>query len=415
MERLNCTVSQAGMCVKVKGMAGVIRCQDTDTTLGSLPTHPNPEHKRPDGAPAYVLPQAVADLTLEELALPAQAAVDTIYVGSASTPGQDPFVHVVWYTPQTADEVTGRGLGSHAASTDAVHEVWRRDVAVDHSRWDSTSPASGKYVELGVGVMAGGGRGSLEVAGKGTTVPFPRHARESDLLEGELGEMMSDVSEVLHEALPETMKAHAAPLGCPIAAVNAYQYPSLRVGVPPLSSHQVVIRGPCMTREEGCTEEEADHAAYMSVSDLHVDVMDGGGAAGSCTVHTCHASGEGGWKEPSPPSVGARRQLRGRGLAVFPTKTGGRGVHIISMVPGWHCAIIMQTGSRLHGSVIVEEPDMVGFALSHLRLMRVVTYPLIQVENLLKRLAQDPEKLEEVRRASKEWVARRMHGERVVA
>ena len=281
---------------------------------------------------------------------------------------------------------------------------------------DSTSPASGKYVELGVGVMAGGGRGSLEVAGKGTTVPFPRHARESDLLEGELGEMMSDVSEVLHEALPETMKAHAAPLGCPIAAVNAYQYPSLRVGVPPLSSHQVVIRGPCMTREEGCTEEEADHAAYMSVSDLHVDVMDGGGAAGSCTVHTCHASGEGGWKEPSPPSAGgARRQLRGRGLAVFPTKTGGRGVHIISMVPGWHCAIIMQTGSRLHGSVIVEEPDMVGFALSHLRLMRVVTYPLIQVENLLKRLAQDPEKLEEVRRASKEWVARRMHGERVVA
>ena len=84
------------------------------------------------------------------------------------------------------------------------------------------------------------------------------------------------------------------------------------------------------------------------------------------------------------------------------------------MVPGWHCAILMQTGSRLHGSVVVDESDVGGFALSHLRLMRIVTYPLIMVENLLKRLAQEANKLEDVRRVSEEWVAKRMLGEGVV-
>ena len=57
--------------------------------------------------------------------------------------------------------------------------------------------------------MAGRGRRSIKVAGKGTTVPYPRHPHESDLLEPRLGDMMSDVSEVLHQALPKLMQAHA--------------------------------------------------------------------------------------------------------------------------------------------------------------------------------------------------------------
>ena len=46
--------------------------------------------------------------------------------------------------------------------------------------------------------------------------------------------------------------------------------------------------------------------------------------------------------------------------------------------------------------------------------MRVVTYPLKMVENLLERLAQEANKLEDVRRVSEEWVAKRMLGEGVV-
>ena len=141
-----------------------------------------------------------------------------------------------------------------------------------------------------------------------------------------------------------------------------------------------------------------------------------GGASQPVTKLIDVVSGLWGMVESFPPPAASleRRQLGGRGLAVYPTRTGGRGVHIMSMVPGWHCAILMQTGSRLHGSVVVDESDVGGFALSHLRLMRVVTYPLKMVENLLKRLAQEANKLEDVRRASEEWVAKRMLGEGVV-
>ena len=99
-----------------------------------------------------------------------------------------------------------------------------------------------------------------------------------------------------------------------------YQYPRLRQGTPPLSVHQIAIRGP--------KSGESDREAYMSASDLHVDPCDGGGQAGSCTIHMCH---------PNACMTAAHESsehLRLRGLGVFPSKTGGRGVHIHSMVPG---------------------------------------------------------------------------------
>ena len=103
-----------------------------------------------------------------------------------------------------------------------------------------------------------------------------------------------------------------------------------------------------------------------------------------------------------------RELLAYRGLAVFPRKEGGRGVHIESMVPGWHCALLMQTSERLHGSVLPDVTVLPGLALSHLRCMRVVTYPLKRVEELQKRLAAYPSQMTVVKERSDAWMHERM-------
>ena len=218
-------------------------------------------------------------------------------------------------------------------------------------------------------------------------------------MEPALTAFMSDVSKVLHNALPnKVLKAHELPVGCPEEAAQAYQYPRLRAGCPSLSSHQVVIRGP---RGETRGGEGGEAAARMSVSDLHVDRLDGGGELGSCTVHTCRNTDD-------SHSGDNNRPVPCRGLAVFPERTGGRGVYIASMVPGWHCAMLMQTARRLHGSVLPGEEDEQGFGGAHVDMMRIITYPLKAVDNLLRRLAGSPEQMQAVKTASCTWIQRRM-------
>jgi hypothetical protein len=78
--------------------------------------------------------------------------------------------------------------------------------------------------------------------------------------------------------------------------------------------------------------------------------------------------------------------LKHRGLVVFPNEKGGRGVWIHSMVPGWNCAILFRTNKCLHGSVALPIEDIQGFALNHLSMFQVVTYPLSRIETLLNRI-----------------------------
>ena len=393
-------VPQKGLvCVHVRRGSGTLRCEEEAMPIAVLPEHPNSEHVHQDGTRPCVLPAALAGIVTEELALPADADPCTVYVGQACAEEEgNPFVHAVWFTPGAADTVTGQEPGTHVRATAELHDAWQH-VQDQCPRSHNIQPASGAYTELGVGVMAGSGRTSVVVDGQGTSVPFPRNSPVSDAMEPYLREFMSDVSVVLHHVLPrDLLQAHEVPPNCPPQVARAYQYPRLRTGCPQLCSHQVVLRGP--RRSHVCMGgEEMDTAALCSMSDLHVDPLDGGGAAGSCTVHTCHASG----KELAPTS---EESLQHRGLAVFPHRTGGRGVYVKSMAPGWHCAILMQTSARLHGSVVPE--NSTGLACPHLRLMRVVTYPLIQVENLLWRLARDPDQLEGLQKVSHTWVLSRM-------
>ena len=374
-----------------------------DEFVGELPKHPSEGHKKANGEPTCVLPSTVAAAVLTDLELPNNPDRGVVYIRSAQSVSQtSPFVHAVWFAPETVDGITARPAGAHARSTRELREAWLAAAEKHGSGGTKNQPAGGVYAELGVGTMAGRGRTSLSIGGKGTHIPYSRNACMSSALEPALSSFLSDVSEVLHATLPEgTLQDHEVDGRCPAEASRCYQYPKLRPGVEPLSSHQVAIRGP----RGRASMHESDREAYMSTSDLHLDPCDGGGRIGSCTIHTCHPN------TPDAPWAAAtesREQLRLRGLAVFPSRTGGRGVHIKSMAPGWHCAILMQTGERLHGSVQPNAHEVIGFGLTHLQLMRVVTYPLTAVERLLERLAEEPQMWPVLLAHSDEWIQRRV-------
>ena len=85
-------------------------------------------------------------------------------------------------------------------------------------------------------------------------------------------------------------------------------------------------------------------------------------------------------------------------------------MHIHSMVPGWHCALVFRTCDKLHGSIFLPEDDMSGISLPHLEMTRVVTYPLKRVETLLERLAVEPSRFDDVCVRSHPWLKNRIAG-----
>ena len=403
MDHHTIDVEQNGFYVKVVRGSGTVRLREANSSelLARLPEHPDETHVKRNGEPTCVLPSAVARAVLIDMQLPDAPDRDVVYVRSArEAEGRVPFVHAVWYTPETADCITASARGAHEESTHELHKAWQA-MGETRSSGSLNQPAAGVYHELGMGTLAGTGRTSLSIGGKGTHIPYPRNESLSDALEHKLSAFVSDVSEVLHVALPEgSRQDHEVDDRCPAEAIHCYQYPRLRPGVPPLSSHQVVIRGP----RRGACRDDSDRQAYMSMSDLHVDPCDGGGSLGTVTVHTCHAHAQ---NATMAAAAESREHMRLRGLAVFPLRNGGRGVHINSMVPGWHCAIIMQTSERLHGSIQADKHLVRGLGLPDFRIMRVVTYPLKAVERLLQRLAEEPEAWPRLRANSHEWIQRR--------
>lgn len=340
--------------------------------------------------------------------LPRDADPHFVYVADGYCPGEaEPFVRAVWFTPDVADELSGRAHGSHLHDTRLLRTKWLAAAQAWKGGGTGVQSAGGLYAELGVGVLPGPSRGSTRFSNDSrSTRPFPRHPELSDEMEPTLSDFMSDVSVVLHAVLPQhAMEEHLPPPNCEPAACTMYQYPRLRHGVPWLSSHQVVLRGP-RPNAAGNTCS-ADQEAVESLSDLHVDSFDGGHRLGAVTVHTCHHS-EGGVGGEDHACYRDSRHLAHRGVAVLAGKTGGRGVHIHSMVPGWHCAFVFRTRELLHGSIFLGVEERRGFALPGFDFTRVVTYPLRRVETMLERLGEDPGRFEELHSQSHEWVKKRV-------
>ena len=360
----------------------------------SLPHHPNPAM-----GDTSVLPPHLAELVTDQLHLPSNPDTSKMYLFKVNTVQDDDsttFVNVIYYTSSTADTLTASDAGTHTTTIFDIRSLLSShgQSQSDVSGGGNVALASGQYIELGYGYMTGYGRDTMQFDnGDGTTsssnVPYIRNAQLSNTMEEPLSHFLSDVSHIVNHCLPSELQRQSLPYGsCPVDWQSTYQYPRLRSDAPRLSIHQVALRS---TGSSG--DNDDDMRALYATSNLHIDKCDGGGMLGSCTVHTCHEV-----ESLSSTTEEERIQylLKHRGLVVFPNEKGGRGVWIHSMVPGWNCAILFRTNKCLHGSVVLPKEDIQGFALKHLSMYRVVTYPLSRIETLLNRIGTDSRKREEL-------------------
>jgi hypothetical protein len=306
------------------------------------------------------------------------------------------FVNVIYYTSSTADTLTASDADTHRRRICDIRSLLSShgQSQIDVSGGGNVALASGQYIELGYGFMTGYGRDTMQFDIEdcktlSSNIPYIRNAQLSNTMEEPLSHFLSDVSHIVNHCLPSELQQQSLPYGsCPVDWQSTYQYPRLRSDAPRLSIHQVALRS---TGSSG--DNDDDMRALYATSNLHIDKCDGGGMLGSCTVHTCHEV-----ESLSSTTDEERIQylLKHRGLVVFPNEKGGRGVWIHSMVPGWNCAILFRTNKCLHGSVVLPKEDIQGFALKHLSMYRVVTYPLSRIETLLNRIGTDSRKREEL-------------------
>lgn len=140
------------------------------------------------------------------------------------------------------------------------------------------------------------------------------------------------------------------------------QYPRVPAGEHGPPSHQVVVRG-----------HMSHTTPSLSVADLHIDCMDGGGTVGTCTVF-------------APGSSLSHDQWTD--FVVFPGREGGHGVRVRVMEPGWVCALVMPAADQLHGGVLCSSLTVGEQARHHVappvEALHVVTYNLRQTEEYIK-------------------------------
>ena len=136
----------------------------------------------------------------------------------------------------------------------------------------------------------------------------------------------------------------------------------------------------------------------FAVSDLHVDVGDGGGELGAVSIYWCDACPP---HEEDMSEEEMMGRLAYRDLVVFPGKCGGRGVRIGVLRPGWVCVVLMSTRSCLHGGVCAQTPALEEspplVLPDGMRHVRILTYPMRAIETLMQNLRDDTDALERVR------------------
>ena len=241
--------------------------------------------------------------------------------------------------------------------------------------------ASGVYIEYGLGVLPGRGRHSISIRGKAHSVPYHKAGACTTEDEGLLSELMCGVASVVGRVDASMVSNRHA-----LLLERGHQYPRQHLdGDSFIKSHQVVVRA-----SGGPNDPEG--------SDLHIDSMDGRGDAGG--TWTVYAGGD-------APSTFRR-------LAVFASATGGTGFDVLvdGFGSDWACAVHVDTGHRLHGSIWPTEalaaggrPRVgVGYGL------RIISFTLRRIELLEESIHEAPEEEHVAIEASSAAVRRRMHG-----
>ena len=304
-----------------------------------LPDHPNKtkDSRRP------ILTNDVADHVLTKIEPDVSCGVKYVHMAQGWSEGRL-VVTALWFHVSTVQQCSHVDVENVVARirAKAVHVYKEQDI---HVGGVSTQTANGVYLESGVGVMAGKGRGTISLGSNSYCTPFCRRAVSED--EALLSELMYAVSTVVRAVAPDLVShSHASQLHLGL------QYPRQRLcGEPFLHSHQTVVRA-----SGGVNDPQG--------SDLHLDTMDG---TGGWTIYAGEEETSNAFDE----------------LAVFEGKRGGRGfrIRVSGLGKDWMCAVQFETSKCVHGSVW----PSIGAPSSEANLgsgMRIVSYTLNQIENL---------------------------------
>ena len=345
-----------------------------DGFVSALPTHP-----RASGRFSPILTHEMAGHVLTRVEPAFEESDADIFVARGyAAGGASPVVTAVWFRV----DVTRPRIDLRRAFARL------RGRAVAHAReacgekgFGDVQTASGVYIEYGLGVLPGRGRHSISIRGKAHSVPYHRAGACTTEDEGLLSELMCGVASVVGRVDASMVSNRHA-----LLLERGHQYPRQHLdGDSFIKSHQVVVRA-----SGGPNDPEG--------SDLHIDSMDGRGDAGG--TWTVYAGGD-------APSTFRR-------LAVFASATGGTGFDVLvdGFGSDWACAVHVDTGHRLHGSIWPTEalaaggrPRVgVGYGL------RIISFTLRRIELLEESIHEAPEEEHVAIEASSAAVRRRMLG-----
>lgn len=296
-----------------------------------------------------------------------------------SSDGTEPIMYVIWFRASISKPVAdvANVLARLRSTASAVAHTAAARASGGGNESKATQGANGVYYESGIGVMAGSGRRSVDVAGTARNIPFLQQTSPGSEHEDLLAELLCGLAYVVSSVAPELVShSHDTLLE------RGHQYPRQAFeGAPFVKSHQAALRA---------SGGEGDPQG----SDLHVDPMDGkGNLMGGWTIY----AGE-------PPSSFDH-------LAIFEGSGGGCGfqVRVGGFGSEWVCGVNTDTAQRLHGSVWSTSPaaaadTCVGQGL------RIVSYPLRRIELLEEAVRRSPHEEAKVHASSTPTIQQRMLG-----
>ena len=301
----------------------------------------------------------------------------------------DVFLHVAWAPFWAVDDARSVTHGTTLQALTQAHSEFVEDTA-DHEfedvdRGGSMQVASGAYRECGFGALPGRGRASVQAGGKASLLPFSRNEHASRRLESAFQSISEAAAALTSVAFPGMLELEVSAVNSESPTLGSVlQYPRNRgsTGAGYWPTHQVAHRGAGIDVSAGETERWQH---ITGVSDLHVDAMDGTDL-GNANIYACFPQQD---PRVSPDAGDVHvHVLEGNDVCVFPSRRGGRGVQVRTMIPGWICVMIFETRLCLHGTAC--PADVMSFVECRRQIagrigVRCIPYPLRPLINLLSR------------------------------
>jgi hypothetical protein len=205
----------------------LLRCGDA---MEPLQGHPSCDHTGVGKENRAILTDGAADLVCTPLNMPTGNECVCAMDGVAAD-GGGRVVQTVWFRPEQDDEECVLAHGTLDEALNQIRRCMSGQTDNQGGGGGGVQVADGRYLELGVGVMSGRGRHSVNVAGHEPSAHvFSRHPVLSDTMERSLSVVVQAVGELTDRCWGGALRAAAAERqvreSCEVAALRqAYQYP----------------------------------------------------------------------------------------------------------------------------------------------------------------------------------------------